>query len=205
MNIRLNLVLLVIVAVLCGWYISQQESDAPHLSQLVKREGSPEYSGEKITTMIYDLKGKPQYFAEADEIKRFERSERTEFVRPLLNLFNAETAKKQWEITADYAEITKEKILNLQGNVKIKGLEPNARLSLIETESLSIDLATQDMSSNQQVKSVGMGFITTGTGLVGNLKKQIATLTQNVKTSIEPTIIKPSEPQSVSENHKDNK
>lgn len=190
MNTRLTLILLIIVAILTGWYVSQQNED-PKFADLVKREGAPEYTGQKMATTVYDLAGKPQYFAEAQEIKRFETTERTEFIKPLLNLFDAETALKQWNVTADHAEITKDKILNLKGNVKIQSLDPTSRLSLIETDSLSINLTTHDISSESVVKSRGMGFTTEGEGLVGNLKKQVATLTKNVKTYIEPTVIRP--------------
>lgn len=189
MNIRLNIILLLIVAVLAGWYFSQQESEKPNLADLVKREDSPEYTGQKMETTVFDVKGKPQYFAQANEIKRYESTERTEFFKPLLNLFDAETALKQWKVTSDYAEVTKDKILNLKGNVKIQSLDQTSRLTSIETEQLSVNLTTQDIFTGSVVKSTGMGFTTTGTGLTGNLKKQVATLTKDVKTYIEPTVI----------------
>ncbi|WP_373820356.1 LPS export ABC transporter periplasmic protein LptC [Glaesserella sp.] len=189
MNIRLNVILLVIVAVLGGWYYSQQTTETAEL-QLIKKEGDPEYVGQRMTTMVYDLAGKPQYFAEAQEIKRYENTERTEFLKPLLDLFDKDSAIRQWKVSADYANVTKDKILTLKGNVKIKSLDPNSRLQEIETNSLSIDLNTQDIFSESVVKSVGMGFTTTGTGLTGNLKKQVATLTKDVKTHLEPTVIK---------------
>lgn len=192
MNIRLNIILILIVAVLGGWYYSQQTSDTIGLS-LIKKEGEPEYVGQQMTTTVYDLTGKPQYFAEAKEIKRYEETERTEFFKPLLNLFDKETAFKQWKVTADYAEVTKDKMLNLKGHVKIESLDPTSRLQKIETDSLSVDLNTQDIFSQSIVKSNGMGFATTGTGLTGNLKKQVATLTKDVKTYIEPTVIRPAD------------
>lgn len=189
MNVRLNIILLLIVAVLAGWYFSQQESKNSNLADLVKREDSPEYMGQKMETTVFDIKGKPQYFAQANEIKRYESTERTEFFKPLLNLFDAETALKQWKVTSDYAEVTKDKILNLKGNVKIQSLDQTSRLTSIETEQLSVNLTTQDIFTDSVVKSTGMGFTTTGTGLTGNLKKQVATLTKDVKTYIEPTVI----------------
>lgn len=189
MNVRLNIILLLIVAVLAGWYFSQQESKNSNLADLVKREDSPEYTGQKMETTVFDVKGKPQYFAQANEIKRYESTERTEFFKPLLNLFDAETALKQWKVTSDYAEVTKDKILNLKGNVKIQSLDQTSRLTSIETEQLSVNLTTQDIFTDSVVKSTGMGFTTTGTGLTGNLKKQVATLTKDVKTYIEPTVI----------------
>lgn len=186
----INVILILITLALGGWaYYLYQNDNKDDLIGLIKREGSPEYTGKQMETTVYDLKGKPQYFASSKEIKRYESTERTEFIQPLLNLFNAETALKQWKVTADHAEITKEKILNVKGNVKIESLDPTSRLQKIETDSLSVDLNTQDIFSESVVKSQGMGFTTTGTGLKGNLKKQVATLTKDVKTYIEPTVI----------------
>ncbi|QGM80984.1 LPS export ABC transporter periplasmic protein LptC [Otariodibacter oris] len=189
MNKRLNIILLLVVAVLAGWYFSQQDDQRPQLAQLVKREGEPEYTGNKIDTIVYDLKGKPQYFAEAQEVKHYETTERTEFFKPLLNLFNSESSLKDWKVTADYAEITKEKILNLKGNVKIESLNEDTRLNYIESEILTVDLSNYDVYTDSIVTSKGMGFITSGKGLKGNLRSQVATLLENVETRIEPTVI----------------
>lgn len=194
MNKGLNAILVLITLAVGGWaYYLYQEENGVDLSKLIKQEGAAEYTGNRMETTVYDLQGKPQYFASAEEIKRFESTERTEFIKPLLDLFDSATALKQWKVTADHAEITKEKMLNLKGNVKIESLDPASRVQKIETDSLSINLDTKDISSESVVKSVGAGFTTTGTGLVGNLKTQVATLTKNVKTYIEPTVIKSSQ------------
>ncbi|MDD0824476.1 LPS export ABC transporter periplasmic protein LptC [Mannheimia sp. AT1] len=190
MNTRLTLVLLLIVAILGGWYYSLQEKDNNGLDQLIKKEGEPEYVGNKMSTSVYDLQGKPQYFAQADEIKRFESTERTEFLKPFIELFAKDSTLKQWKVSADYAEITKDKILNLDGNVKLEALDPTSRLQQITTDKLTVDLNTQDIFTESVVKSVGSGFTTTGVGLKGNLKQQVATLQKDVKSYIEPTIIR---------------
>lgn len=190
MNFRLNFILLFIAAVLGGWYISQQEPENAELGQLIKKDGTPDYTGDRMSTSVFDIQGKPQYYAEADEIKHYENSERTEFFNPFVNLFDKVTALKQWKLSADHAEITKEKILNLVGNVKLQALDPTSRLQKIETDKLMVDLNTQDISTESVVKSTGLGFTTTGTGLKGNLKQQVATLLKDVKSYIEPTVIK---------------
>lgn len=200
MNIRLNIILLVIVAALGGWYISQQTPDKNGLDQLIKKEGNPDYTGNQMETEVFDLKGKPQYYAKANEIKRFESTERTEFLKPLVNLFDAQTALKQWEVTADNAEITKEKMLNLKGHVAVKALDPSSRLQRIETDSVTVDLNTQDIFTDAVVKSTGLGFTTSGTGLKGNLKQQVATLLKDVKTYIEPAVVKQANEQEKLEN-----
>lgn len=190
MNTRLTLVLLLIVAVLGGWYYSLQEKENFGLDQLIKKEGQPEYVGNKMSTTVYDLKGNPQYFAQASEIKRYESTERTEFIHPFIELFAKESTQKQWKVSADFAEITKEKMLNLKGNIKLEALDPASRLQQITTDTLTVDLNTQDIFTESKVKSVGSGFTTTGVGLKGNLKQQVATLQKEVKSYIEPTIIK---------------
>ena len=190
MNIRLTAILLIIAAGLGSWWYSLQPKDANPLDNLIKQQGTPDYTGEKLSTEVFDLQGKPQYYAEAQEIKRFEETELTEFVRPLVNLFDKESSQKLWELTANQAEITKEKILTLSGNVKLNALDKTSRLQRIESEKLIVDLNTQDIQTDESVKSTGLGFTTTGVGLKGNLKQQVATLLKDVKSFIEPTVVR---------------
>lgn len=205
MNWRLNLLLLAIVALLGSWYYSQQSSEQG-LDNLIKKDGMPEYTGEQMTTSVYDTAGKLQYFAQAKEIKRYEETEKTEFFYPLLNLYNLESGLKEWKVTANHALVTKEKMLHLSGKVKIESLDPLSRLQRIETESLSVNLTNHDIASDKLVLSSGNGFTTEGVGLSGNLKRQVASLKNNVKTFIEPTRLKedPAEAASQPTEPKDN-
>ncbi|MBR0572984.1 LPS export ABC transporter periplasmic protein LptC [Pasteurella atlantica] len=186
MNLRLNIVLVIVVSVLAGWYFSLQQ-EGQDLERLIKRDGQPEYVGDKITTEVYDVEGKPQYFAQADEIKHYETTGRVELVNPLLNLFDTVKALKEWKLTSDEAEITKNKILQLRGNVKIQNLNPLSKLQQIEAEILFVNLKNHDIFSDSVVSARGIGFNSTGTGLQGNLKKQSAKFQKDVKTHIEPT------------------
>lgn len=190
MNKRITALLLVIVATLVGWMQYQAKDETNGLDNLIKKEGMPDYIGNRMSTSVFDLEGKPEYYAEAEEIKRYEESEKTEFTNPLVNLFDKLTALKQWKLSADHAEINAERILTLSGNVTLQALEPTSKLQRIETDHLSVNLTTQDVFTDSEVKSQGLGFTTSGIGLKGNLKLQVATLLKNVKSYIEPTIIK---------------
>ena len=190
MNKQITALLLVIVAALVGWMQYQAKEDANGLDNLIKKEGMPDYTGKRMSTSVFDLEGKPEYYAEAEEIKRYEESEKTEFTNPLVNLFDKLTALKQWKLSADHAEINAERILTLSGNVTLQALEPTSKLQRIETDHLSVNLTTQDVFTDSEVKSQGLGFTTTGVGLKGNLKQQVATLLKDVKSYIEPTVIK---------------
>ena len=183
MNKRITALLLVIVAALVGWMQYQAKDDANGLDNLIKKEGMPDYTGNRMSTSVFDLEGKPEYYAEAEEIKRYEESEKTEFTNPLVNLFDKLTALKQWKLNA-------ERILTLSGNVTLQALEPTSKLQRIETDHLSVNLTTRDVFTDSEVKSQGLGFTTTGVGLKGNLKQQVATLLKDVKSYIEPTVIK---------------
>lgn len=190
MNKRLNLILLLVTLTLGGWfYYLNFDDKRSDLSNLIKKEGEAEYIGNRIRTEVYNLKGLPQYSATAEEVKHFEESELTEFYAPLLELFDQERSFKQWKIVADYAELSKDKMLLLKGNVIIESLDPTSRLQRIESDRLLIDLHTQDITTDSQVISYGQGFHSTGYGLEGNLKKQVAKLAHDVKTSILPTLI----------------
>ncbi len=190
MNVRLNIVLFIIAAILGGWFYSQQEPEKNSLEGLIKREGEADYSGRRMNSSVFDLNGKPQYYAEANEIKRYEDTGRTEFIKPMVNLFDENTAREAWKASADYGEVTKEKILNLQGKVILQALDPTSRLQRVETDKLTIDLSTQDIWTESEVKSRGRGFTTTGVGLKGNLKQQVAKILHNVKSYIEPITTK---------------
>ena len=190
MNKRITALLLVIVATLLGWMQYQAKDETNGLDNLIKKEVMTDYTGNLMSTSVFDLDGKPEYYAEAEEIKRYEESEKTEFTNPLVNLFDKLTALKQWKLSADHAEINAERILTLSGNVTLQALEPTSKLQRIETDHLSVNLTTQDVFTDSEVKSQGLGFTTTGVGLKGNLKQQVATLLKDVKSYIEPTIIK---------------
>lgn len=190
MNKRITALLLVIMATLLGWMQYQAKDEANGLDNLIKKEGMPDYTGNRMSTSVFDLEGKPEYYAEAEEIKRYEESEKTEFTNPLVNLFDKLTTLKQWKLSADHAEINAERILTLSGHVTLQALEPTSKLQRIETDHLSVNLITQDVFTDSEVKSQGLGFTTSGIGLKGNLKQQVATLLKDVKSYIEPTVIK---------------
>lgn len=190
MNKRITALLLVIMATLLGWMQYQAKDETNGLDNLIKKEGMPDYTGNRMSTSVFDLEGKPEYYAEAEDIKRYEESEKTEFTNPLVNLFDKLTALKQWKLSADHAEINAERILTLSGHVTLQALEPTSKLQRIETDHLSVNLITQDVFTDSEVKSQGLGFTTSGIGLKGNLKQQVATLLKDVKSYIEPTVIK---------------
>ena len=76
-------------------------------------------------------------------------------------------------------------MLYLAGDVVVESLTPDSRLQRIETESATVNLKTQDITSDEAVKINGQNFNSTGLKMVGNLRQQAATLKEQVKTYYE--------------------
>lgn len=198
MNIRWNVILGLIALGSLGWFYSLN-SDKPDLSNLVKKPDSPDYIGNKMETTVFSPEGKKQYLSTADKVKHYTVDGHTEFEMPLVYLFdvsisnNAEKSNnstkllesQSWKLSAKKAKLTKDEMLYLEGDVIAESLEPTSRLQRIETQVAEVNLKTQDISSDTMVKINGQNFNSTGLKMVGNLRQQIATLKEQVKTYYE--------------------
>ncbi|OOF50635.1 LPS export ABC transporter periplasmic protein LptC [Rodentibacter genomosp. 1] len=197
MNIRWNVILGVTALCLLGWYYSLNQ-DNSDLQSLVKAPDSPDYIGKKMETTVFSPEGKKQYLALSDNVEYFNQDGKTNFTAPLVYLFDGvgnnqsqknETAKllesQSWKLSAKKAVLTKDEMLYLEGNVIAESLEPTSRLQRVETQSATVNLKTQDITSDTMVKINGQNFNSTGLKMVGNLRQQTATLKEQVKTYYE--------------------
>ena len=198
MNIRWNIILGVIALALLGWYYSLNQ-DHSDLQSLIKKPDSPEYVGNKMETTVFSPEGKKQYLAISDKVEYYMQDGHTDFISPLVYLFDVsldnkdkeaktdkiQLEKQNWKLSAKKAKLTKDQILYLEGGVVAESLDPLSRLQRVETEAAVINLKTQDITSDTQVKINGLNFNSSGLKLVGNLRQQVATLKEQVKTYYE--------------------
>lgn len=198
MNIRWNVILGVIALCALAWFYSLNQETAD-LSELVKKPDSPDYVGYKMETTVFSPEGKKQYLSTADKVKHYTADGHTEFEMPLVYLFDVSTSNnteksnnsakllesQSWKLSAKKAKLTKDEMLYLEGDVVAESLEPTSRLQRIETQVAEVNLKTQDISSDTMVKINGQNFNSTGLKMVGNLRQQIATLKEQVKTYYE--------------------
>lgn len=198
MNIRWNVILGLIALGSLGWFYSLN-SDKADLSNLVKKPDSPDYIGNKMETTVFSPEGKKQYLSTADKVKHYTVDGHTDFEMPLVYLFDVSTSNnteksnnsakllesQSWKLSAKKAKLTKDEMLYLEGDVIAESLEPTSRLQRIETQVAEVNLKTQDISSDTTVKINGQNFNSTGLKMVGNLRQQIATLKEQVKTYYE--------------------
>lgn len=189
MNFRWNIVLVVIALGLLAWYYSLSQQDESVLSARIQTSDSPDYVANRMETTLYSVDGRKQYVATADQVEYFQQNGDTVFKFPVVYLF--ETAKdsnnlvRSWKLSADQAKIDNNKILYLDDNVAIESLLPESKIHSLKTSSAVVNLTTQDITSDTMVSVVGQSFTTTGKRLVGNLRQQVATLKEQVKTHYE--------------------
>ncbi|EIJ67700.1 LPS export ABC transporter periplasmic protein LptC [Pasteurella bettyae] len=187
MNIRWNIILATIALVLLAWFYTLNQ-EKPDLTELIKAPESPEYIGEKMETTIFSPTGKKQYLAYSDKVQHYNNDGHTDFVNPVVYVLDIEGENKQtqsWKLTAKNAKLTKDNLLYLTGNVIAESLDKLSQLQKIETNQAIVNLKTQDITSDTIVTIQGLNFISSGLKMTGNLKQQIATLQEQVKTHYE--------------------
>ena len=195
MNIRWNLILAVITLGLLAWFYTLHQDDEK-LTDLIKPPEKPEYIGQKMETVVFSPTGEKQYVALSDKVEHFTFDGHTDFTKPVVYVLDVPINKddtgsavknqiESWKLTADKATLSKDNMLNLKGNVVAQSLVESSKLQRIATESAVVNLKTQDITSNSMVTINGQNLTSTGLKLTGNLKQQIATLKEQVKTHYE--------------------
>lgn len=186
---RWNVLLVIIVLGLSGWYFTLNQQDDSSARATVKPQDAPDYIAEDMQTTLYSVDGVKQYVADANKVTYFQSNGETHFDLPRVFLYqkNKQTGEleKSWRLSADAATLSKDKMLYLKDNVLVQSLLPNSRIQTLKTQSAVVNITTQDITSDTIVSIHGPQFTTTGNVLTGNLRQQIATLKEQVKTQYE--------------------
>lgn len=181
MNVRLSLFLGAIAIVLVGWLVATSEQVAPTLGTV---KGDPSFWGNNMLTVVYDPEGKLHYKLVSTKVKYYAETGDTDFTQPLMTLYS-QTGIPIWMVRADSAVLTKDRMLYLKNNVEVNSLTPESQLERLETAQATINLKTQDITSDTEVKLYGTNFTSTGLKMVGNLRNRTAALQEQVKSYYE--------------------
>ncbi|MBE2895005.1 LPS export ABC transporter periplasmic protein LptC [Spirabiliibacterium falconis] len=189
MSSRWNIFLFIIALGLGGWYFTLNQQDDDTALAKIKPQDAPDYIATAMQTTVYAIDGTKQYVADADNVTYFQTNGETQFTSPEVFLYqkNKQTGElvKSWRLRADVATLSKDKILYLKDNVLVQSLLPDSRIQTLKTQSAVVNITTQDITSDTMVSIQGQQFTTTGNVLTGNLRQQIATLKEQVKTQYE--------------------
>ncbi|MCD9464344.1 LPS export ABC transporter periplasmic protein LptC [Photobacterium phosphoreum] len=177
----------VLVVIICAWlsyYLLEQHwrQDV----QVTPNDEKPMFIGNNVSNTSFDLKGTRQYQLDADHLEHFNVSGLTTFTKPVLWVFK-QGQNAEWRISANSAKLEQDKILHLQGNVRIFNLLPDSDIQVIKTNNLRLNLVNKDFDTDDHVTINGPAFQNQGDGMKGNMSRNVATLLKNVKGRYEPT------------------
>jgi lipopolysaccharide export system protein LptC len=179
---RKNLICVLLIVLVIGIYrVCQTDDNVLNTPSNANLLDTPIYQSDDMVTNVYALSGNMVYKIESGKVKHFDNTGNTDFDLPNVTLYDqAHTAT--WHIQAKRATLTKDKLIYLYQGVLLTNLTPDAQLQKILTDNAVVDLKTQLVTSDDPVKINGIGFFSTGIGLVGNLREKKANILENIKT-----------------------
>ncbi|MGL9759729.1 MAG: LPS export ABC transporter periplasmic protein LptC [Symbiopectobacterium sp.] len=177
----LTALLTLIVLILIDCNLMDQDS-APQTE--TQDNVAPTYTSDETITRVFNLQGSLNYRLVAQRVEYFNAEQLTWFTAPVAILFN-EQGSATWSVKADRAKLKKDNMLFLYGHVEVNSLIDDSQLRQIKTDNLQVNLATQDIASNDEVTLYGASFLSNGMKMRGNLRKKTAELIEKVKTSYE--------------------
>lgn len=179
--VKRNLIFGVLILLVIGLYYIYTPSDKQQSPFMMDITTEPTFQSKTMITTVYDPAGNRLYKILANQVTHYTENGDTFFQAPDLTIFNPK-GSVSWHISANEARLTKDRMLNLNGNVKLVNLTPKSQLQRITMSTAQINLTTQIVTSRDQVTLEGPGFYSTGSKLRGNLKEKTAHLLENVKT-----------------------
>jgi len=168
------------VLVLIGINLASNDDD----TQAVVNANDPTYKSEHTDTVVYSPEGALNYRLIAEHVEYFSEQAISWFTQPRLTTFDTNKVPT-WSIKADKAKLTNDRMLYLYGHVEVNALTADAQLRKITTDNATINLITQDVSSDDLVTLYGTTFNSSGLKMRGNLRSKNAELIEKVRTSYE--------------------
>lgn len=145
---------------------------------------TPTYQSEKSTTLAYNPEGALNYRLVADRAEYYSADGISWFTKPVMTSYDKNKVAT-WAISADRAKLTSDNMLYLYGHVEVNALAPDSQLRKITTDNATVNLVTQDVSSENLVTLYGTTFNSSGLKMRGNLRDKTARLIDKVKSSYE--------------------
>ncbi len=171
---------------ICGftsYYLFEHYYDAAP-SQITPDAEKPLFTASDISTIQYDEWGVRSYNLQSVHLEYFKKRDETHFTKPILWTFY-QGKEKEWQVISDIAVLHKKHILTMSGNVKIYNLLPDAQISLITTDELTLDLSTRDFWSDKTTEITGERSFSRGLRVTGNFGTHQMDMIEEVKSIYE--------------------
>ncbi|AXF78277.1 LPS export ABC transporter periplasmic protein LptC [Erwinia tracheiphila] len=177
----ITLLLALVAIVLIGWNLADTDNGA---APTTVNGQEPTYTSQTSNTLVYNPQGALNYKLVSDKVTYFSVDAVSWFDNPIMTTYD-ENQIPTWSVRADKAKLTNDRMLYLYGHAEVNSLTQDAQLQRIKTDNATVNLVTQDVTSEDQVTLYGISFNSTGMKMRGNLRNKTAELIEKVKTSYE--------------------
>lgn len=169
MNRQTLLFGLLFLIALVAWQLSKVEL-APE-TPVTAEHYQPDFVSKDLVTTRFDVNGKRTERLEAAYAEYYQILEQATFDKPVIYMFD-DQGQEEWKLTADTGVLNTDDNVIMRDKVHLDGLLPTSFISTLDTPYLELDLVTQDVRSNREVKILGQDFQTEGVGLKGHLDRK---------------------------------
>ncbi len=141
---------------------------------------TPTYRAENLTSKLYAQDGKLSHEVFATVMEHYETLGFMVFEQPLYTIYV--DAGQPYKISADEGTLFTNNIVRLEKNIVIKSLNQSDFIQQITTDFIEIDLTTNTLYSDSEVRMTGAEFSMLSKGLNGDMQAKKFNLTGHVKT-----------------------
>jgi lipopolysaccharide export system protein LptC len=178
----LTLVFFLIAGAIYG-IIEWKNSSAPQL-QTIDETITPDFIAENLHSNVYKSKGNLAYVVDAHRMEHYPELNITNFEFPQYTLHPKNDAPA-WKVSANEGILYNNNRVKLENNVRVLATDQNSLLQEVQGKYFELDLKTNILSSEQEIKIIGKGFTIDGKGLIVDLNTNQMTLTKHVKSIYE--------------------
>lgn len=163
--------------------IEWRNSSAPQL-QAIDKTLTPDFIAENLHSNVYKHQGSLAYVVDAHRMEHYPELSITNFEFPQYTLHPKNDAPT-WKISANEGILYNNNRVKLAKHVRLLATDPDSLLQEVQGKYFELDLKTNIISSEQEIKIIGKGFTIDGKGLIVDLNTNQMTLTKHVKSIYE--------------------
>lgn len=179
MAYRLSSILFILSILAYGliqWKTSEKTQD-----QIIDGELISDFIAENLRSSIYSETGQRTHQIQADRMEHYPTLQLTRFELPFYTLY-PKNSTPPWHVSAQEATLHKTNNVLLEDNVTISATEVDSFIERIECKTLTLDLNTNIITTDQKIIIYGKGFTIYGSGLMIDLNTTQMTLKTHDKT-----------------------
>jgi lipopolysaccharide export system protein LptC len=152
--------------------------------QTIDETITPDFIAENLHSNVYKAKGSLAYVVDAQRMEHYAALAITNFEFPQYTLHPKNNAPA-WKVTANEGILYNNNRVKLEHQVRLKATDPTSLLQEVQGKYFELDLRTNIISSEQEIRIIGKGFTIDGKGLIVDLNTNQMTLTKHVKSIYE--------------------